>query len=251
MRFGGFAMPIHDWTRVDAGTFHSFHQQWIASLCATFNTGGLPDGYFALAEQIIGGPAPDVVALQSTAPRKSGPRFNRAVAVATPPRARIVQQAEMERYASKADRIVVKHARGQVIALIEIVSPGNKGSRHALRAFVEKMAALLDQGIHLLVIDLFPPSVRDPQGIHRAIWDEVTNDPFEMPPDKQLTTVAYSAGAVKVAYVEPVAVGDLLPDMPLFLEPGLHVPVALEATYQATWNVFPEELRELLVSAQS
>jgi hypothetical protein len=96
------------------------------------------------------------------------------------------------------------------------------------------------------VVDLIPPSVRDPQGIHKAIWDEITDEPFELPADKNLTTVAYSAGAVKVAYVEPVAVGDVLPDMPLFLEPGLHVPVALEVTYQATWNVFPEELRELL-----
>jgi hypothetical protein len=109
------------------------------------------------------------------------------------------QEAEMDRYASKADRIVVKHARGQVIALIEIVSPGNKGSWHALRSFVEKMAALMDQGIHLLVVDLFPPSVRDPQGIHKAIWQEVTDEPFELPPDKKLTTVAYSAGAVKKA----------------------------------------------------
>jgi hypothetical protein len=239
-------MPIHDWTRVDAGTFHSFHQQWISSLCATLNTGGLPDGFFAMAEQIIGGSVPDVVALQTSTPRKSPQGSKRAIPSATPPRARIVQQAEMERYATKADRIVVKHARGQVIALIEIVSPGNKGSWHALRAFVEKMAALLDQGIHLLVIDLFPPSVRDPEGIHKAIWQEVTDEPFELPPDKKLTTVAYSAGAVKVAYVEPVAVGDVLPEMPLFLEPGLHVPVALEATYQATWNVFPEELRKLL-----
>ena len=244
-------MPIHDWTRVDAGTFHFFHQRWISALCDTLNTGGLPDGFFAMAEQIIGGPTPDVVALQSSAPRKSRPGSNRAIPVTTPPKARIVQQAEMERYASKADRIVVKHARGDVIALIEIVSPGNKGSRHALRAFVEKMAALLDQGIHLLVIDLFPPSVRDPQGIHKAIWQEITDEPFELPPDKKLTTVAYSAGAVKVAYVEPVTVGDVLPDMPLFLEPGLHVPVALDATYQATWNVFPEELRELLAPVQA
>jgi len=240
-------MPIHDWVRVDAGTFHFFHQRWISSLCDTLNTGGLPDGYFAMAEQIIGGPVPDVVALQTSTLRKSPQRSNRAVPLTTRPRARIVQEAEMERYAGKADRIIVKHARGQVIALIEIISPGNKGSRHALRAFVEKMAALLDQGIHLLVIDLFPPSVRDPQGIHQAIWEQVTDEPFELPADKKLTTVAYSAGAVKVAYVDPVAVGDLLPDMPLFLEPGLHVPVALEATYQATWNVFPEELRELLL----
>ena len=239
-------MPIHDWTRVDAGTFHSFHQQWIASLCAALNTGGLPPGYFAMAEQIIGGPVPDVVALQTSSPRKSPPGPKRAVPSATAPRARIIQKAEMDRYATKADHIVVKHARGQVIALIEIVSPGNKGSRHALRSFVEKMAALLDQGIHLLVVDLFPPSVRDPQGIHKVIWDEITEEPFELPADAQLTIAAYSAGSPKVAYIEPVAVGDVLPEMPLFLEPGLHVPVALEASYQATWNVFPEELRDLL-----
>jgi hypothetical protein len=218
-------MPLHDWTRVDAGTFHFFHLQWISSLCDTLNTGGLPKGFFAMAE--------------------------RPVRSASPPEACIIQEAEMDRYASKADRIVVKNARGQVIALIEIVSPGNKGSWHALRSFVEKMATLMDQGIHLLVVDLFPPSVRDPQGIHKAIWQEVTDEPFDLPADKNLTTVAYSAGAVKKAYVEPVAVGDLLPDMPLFLEPGLHVPVALEATYQATWNVFPDELRELLSPGQT
>jgi hypothetical protein len=25
-------MPIHDWTRVDAGIFHHFHQQWIVAI---------------------------------------------------------------------------------------------------------------------------------------------------------------------------------------------------------------------------
>jgi hypothetical protein len=242
-------MPIHDWTRVEAGTFHSFHQQWITYLCASLNTGGLPDGFFAMPEQIIGGPIPDVVALQTSAPRKSLNRPNRAVPVTTPPKVRIVQQAETDRYAAKADRVVIKHARGQVIALIEIVSPGNKNSWHAIRTFVDKMADLLDQGIHILIVDLFPPSVRDPQGIHKAIWQEITDESFELPADKKLTTVAYSAGSLKVAYVEPLAVGDVLPDMPIFLEPGLHVPVALEATYQATWDVFPEELQELLAPA--
>jgi Protein of unknown function (DUF4058) len=244
-------MPIHDWTRVDAGTFHCFHQRWISSLFDALNTGGLPPGYFAMAEQIIGGPVPDVVALRTSTPHKFPQGLNRAVPLATRPQARFVREAEMESYAKRADRIVVKHSRGEVIALIEIVSPGNKGSRHALRTFVEKMAALLEQGIHLLVIDLFPPSVRDPQGIHKAIWDEIAEEPFELPADKQLTTVAYSAGSMKVAYVEPVAVGDALPEMPIFLEPGLHVPVALEATYQATWSVFPAELRELLAPNQT
>ena len=52
------------------------------------------------------------------------------------------------------------------------------------------------------------------------------------PPEKPLTLAAYEAGPVKVAYVEPVAVGDVLPDMPLFLAPETHVLAALEATCQ-------------------
>ena len=54
---------------------------------------------------------------------------------------------------------------------------------------------------------------------------------------------SYEAGPEKYAYVEPVAVGDALPEMALFLAPGLHVPVPLESTYQATWDASPEGLR--------
>ena len=42
---------------------------------------------------------------------------------------------------------------------------------------------------------------------------------------------------------EPVAVGDALPDMPLFLTNDLHVTVPLESTYQTAWDASPEELR--------
>jgi len=131
-----------------------------------------------------------------------------------------------------------------VISVIEIVSPGNKGSQSALRSFAEKTVDFLKQGVHLLVVDLFPPSVRDPQGIHKAIWDEIEDKPFELPPDKPLTLVAYVADLEKVAYVEPVAVGDVLPDMPAFLDVDSYVPVPLETTYQATWASCPEDMRE-------
>ena len=46
-------MPIHDWTRVDAGLFHAFHQSWIVKLCDALNRGLLPPDYFALPEQSI------------------------------------------------------------------------------------------------------------------------------------------------------------------------------------------------------
>ena len=62
--------------------------------------------------------------------------------------------------------------------MVEIVSPGNKASKNELRTFVEKTSKLIAQGVHLLVIDLFPPSKRDPQGIHKAIWDEFVEEDF-------------------------------------------------------------------------
>ena len=44
-------MPIHDWTRVDAGIFHDFHLGWIAEIRHVLNGGLLPPNYYALAER--------------------------------------------------------------------------------------------------------------------------------------------------------------------------------------------------------
>lgn len=236
-------MPIHDWSRVDAGLFHHFHLSWIATLCQTLNAGVLPEGFYALAEQVASGPIPDVLALHRPARSPSGGAAGIALAAAAP-RSRYVQRVAVDPYAARANRIVIRHPLGQVVAVIEIVSPGNKSSRHALNAFVAKAAEFLDQGIHFPVVDLFPPSSRDPQGIHKAIWDGFGDEPFELPPDKPLTVAAYSAGPAIVAYVEPVAVGDPLPDMPLFLEAEMYVLAPLEATYQETWAACPRLLKD-------
>ncbi len=241
-------MPIHDWIRVDAGLFHHFHQDWTIELCRALNAGRLPAGYVALTDQQTGGPIPDVLTLNRR-PKGSGKLESAGggLAVATaPPQARFVVEVEEDTYARRANRIRIQHRHGEVVAVIEIVSPGNKSNWNALRAFVRKAGDLIWQGIHLLVVDLFPPSERDPQGIHKAIWDEIADRPFELPPDKKLTVVAYRAVPTKTAYVEPVAVGDELPGLPIFLTEDEYVPAPLEETYRASWAVFPPDFKELL-----
>src|SRR5262249_24938396 len=155
-----------------------------------------------------------------------------------------VLRAREETFARRGTRITIRHSLRRVVCVIEIVSPGNKGSWSALRSFVEEAVAFLRQGVHLLVVDLFPPSAHNPQGTHKAIWDEIEDQPFELPPDKPLTLAAYVAGIPIVAYVEPVRVRDRLPDMPAYLDPDSYGPVPLEATYQATWASCPEDMRE-------
>ena len=146
--------------------------------------------------------------------------------------------------------MVIRHGRGRVVAIIEIVSPGNKSNRHTIRTFVEKAAEILRQEINLLIVDLFPPTARDPQGIHKAIWDEVVDEPFEPPADKPLTVAAYLAGQIPVAYVEPVGVGDVLPSAPVFLSDSEldYIPAPLEETYDQAWAVYPEFLKAIMES---
>jgi hypothetical protein len=242
MAAGGFAMPIHDWTRVRANRFHDFHQGWTVALRNALNAGRLPPGYFALVEQKAGGPEPDVIALKLDPPSPEQGPPGLAVAEA-PPKVQVVTRSEAANYARKANRITIRHPDGEVVAVIEVVSPGNKDSRHAVRAFARKAVALLQAGVHLLIVDLFPPSPRDPQGIHKVIWDRIHDEPFELPPAKPLTLVAYEAGTATAAYIAPVAVGDVLPDMPVFLRPDHYVLCPLEATYAATWDVFPAVLK--------
>ena len=57
----------------------------------------------------------------------------------TPPKVRFRARAELDFYAAKAKAVTIRHrSNHRVIAIVEIVSPGNKSNRHSIRAFVEK-----------------------------------------------------------------------------------------------------------------
>src|SRR5262249_33665914 len=156
-----------------------FHAAWLIEIRNALNSGVLPSDYYALAEQIAGSLGPDVLTLQSNgvngADLSSSSSGKIAVAL-NPPKVRFTAATEMDEYVLKQKSLVIRHSSDdRIIALVEIVSPGNKASRHALRAFVEKAAEALYRGFHLLIIDLQPPGPRDPQGIHGAIWGHISD----------------------------------------------------------------------------
>jgi hypothetical protein len=210
----------------------------------------LPDDYYALPEQVAAGFGPDVLTLQDHRPDEDEPQAGgvaTATALQTRPKTRFMAETEAEFYRRKKSAISIRHVSGdRIVAMIEIVSPGNKASRHAFRAFVDKACELLEHRIHLLIVDPFPPGPRDPNGVHAAIWEEVEDDPFHLPKDKPLTLVAYECDLTTRAYIEPVAVGDVLPEMPLFLMPDGCVKIPLESTYQTAFSVLPRRWKRVL-----
>jgi len=250
-------MPIHDWSRVDAGIFHHFHHGWIEEIARALNSGVLPGEYYAMAEQHTSHFGPDMLTLQSRPredrvqddiePITDGSGGTNVGVIVAKPKARLAGETDLEFYRRKQNVVAVRHVSGdRLVAIVEIVSPGNKSSLAAFRKFVDKAVELLSQDIHLLILDLIPTTRRDPNGIHGAIWEALTDEEYKAPPGKPLTLAAYEAEMGVRAFVEPVAVGDALPEMPLFLKAGGHVPVALESTYQTAWEAVPLRWRSVI-----
>lgn len=243
-------MPIHDWTQVTPGIFHHFHHEWISEISRALNRGLLPDGYYAMAEQIIGDMGPDVLTLERPlVPSSRKPNTEGGVALAVrPPKARFHARLEEEFSIQKAKAVVVRHSStDNIVAMVELVSPGNKSGNAVFASFVRKAQEVLCKEIHLLIVDLFPPSPRDPEGIHRVIWEDREGS-FPLPADAPLTCVSYMAGPIPEVFLDPVATGSPLPEMPLFLTSEIYVPVPLEETYQAAWEAVPEYWRNVITS---
>lgn len=243
-------MPVQDWTRVDAGMFHAFHLAWLGQLQANLNGGLLPAGYYALAEQHAGASIPDVLTLH-TSPAADGlrPPANGAVATVTKTRPRV--QRKLAAKASPKERrrsLTVRHVSGhRIVALVELVSPANKDRKRSVTEFVNKLIAAIQLGIHVLLIDLYPPGRHDSSGMHGAVWDRFDPDePYELPAERPLTLAAYAAAKVPVAYIDHLAVGDILPEMPLFLTRDRYVTLPLEPSYCVAYQSLPEFWREVL-----
>lgn len=131
-------------------------------------------------------------------------------------------------------------------ALIEIISPGNRGSQRELSDLLNKLVGAIQQSCHLLIIDLFPPNRVVPGGVYGALLEALGGEPYVAPRDRPLTIAACAAGPAPRAYAEPVGVGGPLCEMPLFLSPDWYVNVPLESTYAAAWTGVPSFWQSVL-----
>lgn len=216
-------MPVHNWTSVDAGIFHAFHHEWISAISRALNRGLLSSEFYALPEQYAGGYGPDVLTLQTpsrVSPNRgdSSSRATGTDVLESPPKTRFHVKSAPTWYATKKKSVAVHHiSNHRVVAIVEIVSLGNKASRSGLASFTRKSHDVLSAGVHLSVINLFPPKC-----------------------------AAYVGGPSAEAYVDTLAIGDVLNDLPVFLTPLEYVSLPLEETYLAAFDSLPEFWRDEL-----
>ena len=112
-------MPVHDWTRVDSGIFHDFHQAWLVELKKALNSGLLPPDLYALVEQVSGPTAvPDVLTLHDQNRPNGEPVSGGLMLADAPPAVRATERADASTYVNRGREVVVRHVSGDGIVAV-------------------------------------------------------------------------------------------------------------------------------------
>lgn len=237
-------MPLRDHfhppvTRKHA--WNSFHAMWPGTIVRQlFDL--LPAGYVAAPSVHIGRLFEiDVSAFEQDAP--SRPDFppatgNGGVATSAPPQPTLTLETDL----SEQDEFEVQvydeeHGR-QLVAAIELVSPANKDRPENRRAFVAKVAALLQQDVCVSVVDLV--TIR-PANLYADLLELIGGtDPQLGPTPPNLYSVTLRGRKrpdrrpLLDLWYYPMALGQTLPTLPIWLNPDLRVLLPLEPGYEET-----------------
>jgi hypothetical protein len=251
-------MPLHDWSRVEPRIFHAFHASWIIEIQNSLNAGLLPDGYYALAEQHAGDYVADVLALHiPPSPEQLEPVTYSAsdlsggtAVVDAPPQVARREKIELDILEIQR-RVSIRHLSShRIVAILEIVSPGNKNNQSRFDQFVHNTVDAIQSYIIVLLIDLHATGRFDRDGIHSIIRSLLA--PHLAPaidPPRYSTLASYCPDPPRSVdmYVEHVEPEMPLPDMPIFLNPERYVNVPLEATYLEAWKGMPAFWRNVVL----
>lgn len=211
--------------------WHAFHHAWATYIASDLNR-HLPPGYFA-EPNVQFGIEVDVVAFDETvilqAPVEAGERqvWQPDEPTLTVPFARATDTVEV---------LLFQHLEGSsLVGAIALVSPANKDRPSHRDAFVAKCETYLQQGIGLVMVDVV--TVRQ-ANLHDAL---LTRLAAVAPEDSKAglyaasyRTIERDGQACLDIWREALAVGEMLPTLPLWLRGALCLPVALEATYDRT-----------------
>lgn len=242
-------MFIHDWSRLDAGAFHSFHLGLVCALGRQLNQGGLPKGYYSLIEQVSLVPIPVLA-------RKPVGKPDRLTEVPCQPEGAIgleegafpgAREIFLAPYPHRRRTICVRgESNHHLVAMIEVLPPGWKVSACTAQALVGRMVEALLNRINVVLIDLARPGPHDPEGPHAHIQAAIAGEPYSPPAPGRLTFASYDACECPVGYVFHPEVGGPLPDLPLFLSESSYVLLRVEDAYAYAFAGVPRHQQEEL-----
>jgi hypothetical protein len=241
-------MPLYDHFHRPLSETHqwvSFHTQWGSCIAANLNR-RLPKRFLAEAPFSLGlFASADVAEVDQSPKGGNGPASGLVpagagggVGVAVEPVLYTPPETDLTMAADFPEDILVEirdlHRARQVLAVVELVSPGNKDDEEARESFAGKCLSYLAKGIGLVVIDIVSDRLAN---LHNVLARLAKQDAkLRMAGDPPLYATAYRpAHRNKEDLIDlwtwPLAVGSPLPAVPLALKGFGCVRLDLEATY--------------------
>jgi Protein of unknown function (DUF4058) len=240
-------MPLRDHFHApldDMRHWEGFHGQWPGEIVRTL-LDKLPDRYFAEPRVHPGSNAEIDVATfheQDDAPRGNGRQTEGGLATAiwAPPRPRFSVVTDLPAPDEYAVHVFDAKRNSRLVAAIEIISPANKDRPEHRRAFVAKCAALLQQHVSVMMIDLV--TARRFNLYHDLLELIGQTDPTLGAAGVPLYALACRGTKQGPAWLletwgEVLEIGQRLPALPLWLADDLAIPVELEEAYEETCRV--------------
>jgi hypothetical protein len=236
-------MPLRDHFRApldDLSSWEGFHGQWPAMLVQALAP-KLPPDYVAAPRVHLGAFVEIDVATYEhdqagSLPRLAGGAAAGPTAAAwAPARPSFTVETDLPTSDEYEVRVYDTKRGRRLVAAIEIVSPANKDRPEHRRAFVAKCAALLQNHVSLVVVDLV--TTRAFNLYHDLLELIGQPEPSTEPP----SIYAVSCRAIRKdrtwlleAWEQPLILARPLPTLPLWLADNLAIPLELESSYEET-----------------
>ena len=123
----------------------------------------------------------------------------------------------------------------RLVAIVELVSPGNKDRPQSRKAFVDKCHALLQQDVCVVIVDIV---TNYSSNLYAELAVRLGANPPSIASSSIYAVSCHTRRSPKGVRVETwqheLVVGSPLPTLPLFLSETLRVPLELESTYEET-----------------
>ncbi len=241
-------MPLRDHFRPpldDLRHWEGFHATWPVMIVALLR-GKLPRRYFAEPRVHSGASAEiDVATFEKEgegvlAAGNGNDNGGIATAVWAPPRPTLSVATDLP--AQDVYEVLVydekRHCR--LVAAVEIVSPANKDRPESRRAFVSKCLGLLRERVSVAIVDVVTTRT---QNLYAELLDLIgQSDPSLNPEPPPLYATACRLTKRDDAWLletwaQPLALGQPLPTVPLWLADNLAVPLELNESYEQSCGI--------------
>ena len=236
-------MPLRDHFRPPLDDVHSWdelHGMWPATIVRKLNE-ILPQPYFAAPGVHLGTLYEiDVGTYRDPASGPDGPHDGNggvAIAAYAPPKPTLTLEPRLPNQDVYEVRIYDSRRNRRLVAAMEIVSPSNKDRPETRGTFVSKAAALLKHDVCLSIVDVVTTGDFNLYAELLSFMESVDPALGDGPPAVYAATLRLrneDRRRLMDLWYHPLAVGQSLPSLPIWLTPTFAISLDLEANYEET-----------------